>query len=271
MAQRLICVGFFLLFGQVPFCAVFYFLAPGHYFYLIPTLLMLQLLVMFFWGDLLILAASGAYVPRDQSWGRDFFLNVSHRIRPGKVSYYVSREYQNNIYLLAVPGRSSIIIGDELHKRLTRQELEVLIVAVLHLVKAGVVWKKTLWTNLLLLGMWPLMITSHFLPSLGPSVRTHEKVGSIGRYLFFYVFLLQRSFLPIDKHLPLLNSSVDKFMGDNKTLPAIFFKISKLQRVKGNFWTDFLMNGVQIIPNHQNSFLSGLNKSKPFHYTEMKV
>ena len=173
------------------------------------------------WGEKLVLVfAKARYVSDDESLINQV-KNFSCHLNISEVKIYWSNAFVNNVYYTdSYFGKPALIIGKNIYKQFTRNELNSLIYASLLKIKSGEAKNKTMVSLLFTVLYSPVYIVR----ALFKSYRLHRNLE-----IFFYpAFSLKTLMYENEKNVVNFDAEVGKMLGLKKDYMAALFKVSHL-------------------------------------------
>jgi len=201
--------------------------------------------IIFYFGDKWIIGQLRAHNGDIPQYIVRLGENLKYKMHVGNVHFYISSEYSKNIYFFQTMNNKPILVmGRDIFKALTQEEMEALLFLFFHLVDKNHIRKHT-WFNLLLLFyVWPLLLLKHW----GFSENT-MLVRCMSFCFFPFNFF---RFLIADKSLRkaqnLMSDEIKSQYGFNTD--SLIFKINKLHNadIRGRLENSLFLDNFALVP-----------------------
>lgn len=186
--------------------------------------IVVSLIVLIFlskWGEKLVLVfAKARYVSDDESLINQV-KNFSCHLNISEVKIYWSNSFVNNVYYTdSYFGKPALVIGKNIYKQFTRNELNSLIYASLLKIKSGEAKNKTMVSLLFIILYSPVYIVRF----LFRSYRLHRNLE-----IFFYpAFSLKTLMYENEKNVMGFDAEVGKMEGLKKDYMSALFKVTHM-------------------------------------------
>ncbi len=188
-------------------------------------LMLAMMLLLFFtkWGEKLVLIfAKARYVTDDENLINQIKNFCSHLSMP-EVKVYWSNVHVNNLYFTdAHLGEPALIIGKNLYRTFSRNELNSLIYASLLRLKTGEAKNRTMTTLIFFILYSPIYILQKILPA---SLKNGVK------FFYYPAFVLKSRMYENKKELVAFDNIVGKMSGLKKDYISALFKTSYLPAI----------------------------------------
>lgn len=173
------------------------------------------------WGEKLILVFGKARYATDDESLINQVKNLSCHLNIKDVKIYKSNTFANNVYYTdSYFGKPALIIGKNIYKEFTRNELISFIYASLLKIKSGEAKNKTMVSLLLTILYSPMYIAS----ALFKSNRLHRSLE-----VFFYPAFSLKTFMYEDeKDIAIFDAEVAKMQGLKRAYMAALFKTANM-------------------------------------------
>ncbi len=201
------------------FIGLLFNLMLGPWIGLVLSVLVLGLLSK--WGEKIVLVfARARYVSDDESLINQV-KNFSCHLNIKEVKVYWSNTFVNNVYFTdSLFGKPALIIGKNIYKQFTRNELNSLIYASLLKIKSGEAKNRTMVSLLFIILYSPIYI----IRALLKSHRLHRNLD-----VFFYpAFSLKTLMYENEKYVVKFDAEVGKFQGLKKDYIGAIFKVAHM-------------------------------------------
>ena len=173
------------------------------------------------WGEKLVLVFAKARYVSDDEFLINQVKNLSCHLNINEVKIYWSNSFVNNVYFTDSHfGKPALIIGKNIYKQFTRNELNSLIYASLLKIKSGEAKNRTMVSLLFTILYSPVYI----MRALLKSYRLHRNLD-----IFFYpAFSLKTLMYENEKYVMNFDAEVGKMLGLRKDYIGALFKVAHM-------------------------------------------
>lgn len=242
------------------FAGLGFILLPGAgEFWGILIALLLSLFV-FTLGDKIILGVSNAKTTIRDEFVISMVNNYSCRLGVGNIGIYSSIKFPNNIYFVeTVFSRPSLMIGDNVTKYLTKEEVRALIFSSLLRIKKGDALYRTV-TSLFLVPFLAPVFFSYMLKKIRIKIST----SYIG-FLTLPMKMINNKLLKNPREIMNFDKEVTSQLNESSNLASAIFKISAVNLAHEGVFSASIVESLSIADNKSIGIISNIEDLNLFN------